>query len=113
MLLGLWVVTPVVPTENTRYKSPKNQMNNFKNFITEINSANKIAVLTSSSSHLGYLVFPLPGMLDDQKGGNLKKDKMCISKYLPYVTCRAVFSFSTNILTGGNGHTFFCCKQSN
>jgi hypothetical protein len=45
MLLGLWVVTPVVPTENTRYKSQKNQMmNNFKNFITEINSANKIAV---------------------------------------------------------------------
>ncbi len=73
MLLGLWVVTPVVPTENTRYNSPKNQMNNFKKFITEINSANKIAVLTSSSSHLGYLVFPLPGMLDDQKGGNLKK----------------------------------------
>ncbi len=61
-------------------------MNIFKKFCTEINSANKIAVLNSGSSHLGYLVFPLPGMLDDQKGGNLKKDKMTISKYLPYVT---------------------------
>jgi hypothetical protein len=45
---------------------------------------------------LGYLVFPLPGMLDDQKGSDLK-DKMC--------------TVQANILPGGNGHYFFAVNK--
>ncbi len=61
--------------------------------------------------NLGYLILPLPGMLDDQKGGNLKKDKMCISKYLLYVTYGTVFIFSTNILKMAMVTPFFAVNK--